>query len=48
MDLNVGKVNGMRSLQNLKLKNPSNIVISYLNINSIRNKFSDLQLFVQN
>ena len=36
----------MCKVQNLKLKNPSNILISYLNINSIRNKFSDLNLLI--
>ena len=41
-----GDVNGLKSVQNLKIKNPSNILISYLNINSIRNKFSDLKTFV--
>ena len=38
---------GMVHVRKLKLKNPSNISISYLNINSIRNKFTDLQVFVE-
>uniref|UniRef100_A0A7M5XKN3 Endonuclease/exonuclease/phosphatase domain-containing protein n=1 Tax=Clytia hemisphaerica TaxID=252671 RepID=A0A7M5XKN3_9CNID len=37
----------MVHVRKLKLKNPSNISISYLNINSIRNKFTDLQVLVE-
>ena len=33
---------------NLKSKNSKNPIIGYLNINSIRNKFEDLQLILQN
>ena len=39
-------INGLKSVQNLKLRNPNNILLSYLNINSIRNKFSDFQTFI--
>uniref|UniRef100_A0A7M5XFX2 Endonuclease/exonuclease/phosphatase domain-containing protein n=1 Tax=Clytia hemisphaerica TaxID=252671 RepID=A0A7M5XFX2_9CNID len=46
-DLSNGNLNGWKSLQNLKFKNSSNFIISYLNINSIRNKFSDLQVLVE-
>ena len=33
-------------LHNQRLKNPNNIIISYLNINSIRNKIEDLKQLV--
>ena len=38
----------MNTVVNLKLRNPTNILFAYLNINSIRNKFSDLKVFVGN
>ena len=40
-------MNGINFLQNLKQRNPSNIIISYLNINSIRYKFTDLQILIK-
>ena len=38
----------MNSVVKLKLRNPTNILLGYLNVNSIRYKFSDLQIFVGN
>lgn len=41
-------LNGMNTLHELKQRFPSNIQISYININSIRNKCSDLKLLIDN
>lgn len=38
----------MEDITKLKQKNPNNLLISYLNINSIRNKFSDLRSLIGN
>lgn len=35
-----------RTLQDLKNKYPDNLIFSYLNINSVRNKFKDLEVFL--
>ena len=32
-----------KELEEFHIENPLNLIFSYLNINSIRNKFSDLQ-----
>ena len=32
-----------QELKNLRIENPANPILAYLNINSIRNKFNDLQ-----
>ena len=36
------KTSNVSLLRNLSMKNPKNIIFSYININSIRNKFDDL------
>ena len=38
----------LRKLRSIRLRNPKNVLISYININSIRNKFHDLQCLVGN
>lgn len=35
-----------KKLHDLKNKYPDNIIFSYLNINSVRNKFKDLEMFL--
>ena len=42
----VDDLNGIDSFKNLKLRYPFNILISYININSIRNKFCDLKVLI--
>ena len=39
-------MNSLDGLKSLRIHNHSNIILSYLNINSIRNKFDDLELKV--
>ena len=39
-------MNSLDGLKSLRIHNHSNIILSYLNINSIRNKFDDLELMV--
>ena len=39
-------MNSLDGLNSLRIHNHSNIILSYLNINSIRNKFDDLKLIV--
>ena len=36
----------MSDIRDLRLKNPTNVLISYLNINSLRYKFSDLKCLI--
>ena len=49
-ELNVGSdvddESGLNHVRKLKLKYPLNILISYINVNSIQNKFTDLALFI--
>ena len=33
-------------MKNLRLKNPKNIIFSYLNINSVRNKFKNMSSLI--
>ena len=33
-------------MRNLRLKNPKNIIFSYLNINSVRNKFKNMSSLI--
>ena len=39
--------NPFQQISNLRNKNPNNPLISYLNINSLRNKITDLRELVQ-
>lgn len=39
--------NTLPSLRNLRIKNPKNVIIAHVNINSIRNKFDFLKEFVE-
>ena len=39
-------MNSLDGLKSLRIHNHSNIILSYLNVNSIRNKFDDLELMV--
>ena len=36
-----------RELKNLRIENPANPTFTYLNVNSIRNKFKDLQELIK-
>ena len=36
-----------QELKNLRIENPANPIFAYLNINSIRNKFDDLQELIK-
>ena len=39
--------NFSQGLRNLRIENPANSIFAYLNINSIRNKFNDLQELIK-
>ena len=37
-----------KKMKNLRLKNPKNVIIAYLNINSVRNKFETFSHMMKN
>ena len=45
---NKERSNTYQSVQKHRLQNPKNIVIGHLNVNSLRNKFEDVEELVQN
>ena len=45
-DANLVDKSSVKIVHDLKYRNPTNILLGYLNINSIRNKFSDLKVLI--
>ena len=42
-DLSTANTDISQILKGLRLSNPKNVILSYLNVNSIRNKFENLR-----
>ena len=45
--LSTAKIDISQILKGLRLSNPKNVILSYLNVNSIRNKFENLREIIK-